>query len=1817
MGNINDVAARFAKIVKEDSTAKKDRTVYGTAVIFNSKLYVKLDGSERLTPIDTTTSIKEGDRVMVVIKAHAATVTGNITDPSASTGDTNDKIGDISGKVDKFDTIVAKKASIDLLNVREANIKKLIAEKATIKELNATNANIENLKAKKADIKNLNATNATIENLKAKMLTADVAAITYATIDNLKATNATIHNLQADYGDFKDLTATKLKAHDATITNLNATYANIDFANITKAAIKQFYATSGIIKDLVIGDQTVTGKIVGVTITGDLIEGNTIAADKLMIKGEDGLFYRLNVDASGVSTEQTAYNSINGSIITANSITAEKIAVHDLVAFDATIAGFHITDTAIFSTAKESAISTVRGIYLGKDGQLGLGDGNNYIKFYIDKNGKYKLGISVDSLTFATGQSVKDAIDTVDGKVSKIKSIDTTTIGYLVGDSGTTAPIGIWSAGVPVVPNGKFLWCQKITTYTDGSYDTTYSVSRTGDKGDKGDQGIPGLQGIQGEKGDQGIQGPKGDTGPQGPQGIQGLQGLQGKQGTQGIQGNTGPQGPQGIQGVKGVDGKNGVNSYFHIKYSNDGGKTFTANNGETVGVYIGTYVDNVEADSTSVSKYTWQQLQGAQGPKGDQGIKGVDGTNGKTSYLHIKYSNDGGKTFTANTGETVGTYIGTCTDYNSGDPTTVGSYTWAKIKGEQGIQGVKGVDGKNGANSYFHVAYANSADGRTSFSVSDPSNRAYIGTYVDSAVNDSTDPTKYTWQLVKGAQGAKGDQGIKGTNGTNGKTTYLHIAYANSADGKTGFDVSNSSGKLYIGQYTDFVSADSTNPVAYSWTKIKGEQGNKGDQGNPGTPGSKGDKGDKGDKGNDGTLSWTPVLRNSLRNGSTFTRSIKGSQYHWGSADFYSQESYIDGCYVSCRSISGETMISLNSDPAYDMNYPSLDYAWYCNGSGTCYIFENGANIGDQGAYDSNTVFKIVYDGVNVNYYKDNALRRSIARDKGVPLFLDSSLANDSSTLADVAFGPCGSKGGKGDKGDKGNPGAPGTNGKDGNGIKSTSVTYQTGASATTAPTGKWLSSPPVTSAAYPYMWTRTIIYYTDGTNATSYSVGCTPEGVVVGGRNLLKQTDFDKYGTGHLVRNGSNWSWDNNGSDSGGMPLGRKELRLEGNIGGIVYNDYIPLKANTLYTWSAMVYTTGNITMGTSVPMHYWLRNAANDNAKGLALEYISSNPPLGSAIPTNTWQHIWITYKTPNTYPIYIKPFIYNICTNPSFWWGLKLEEGNKATPWTPAPDDIDSDVAQMKIDNGNFRTTVTTTYADKSKLISLINQSSEKIKISAPKLDLQGAVSFSCFDTAAQNKINGISNTANTAATNAANALSNFANYTPRTLPDTRSTNQSPQWYVQNYPRQVITEFKECTAIGLTADETFCTLRTEVPWHDYNGGWPKQVASKVGRQLWRYGTSATTWSSWIDVGSWCSSKDKTYIDGGKIYAGSITAKQISVSDLSALNATIGGFSIGSASLYCHNEMTPGKAATQYQARIITGTASNSIAFNTRSRTYDGRNYADWGNTFYIRYDGFIAAYGGGKIGCWYLGATGNGALYNGMTSMNDTTNDGVYIGSDGIAFGKGSFKVSKTGAVRANGISCAKNLTVTTDNAAKGGIYTNGNISCVGNIVSSGGNVNVKGGVTAGGAVKGTYGTFSNTLSTSNGGGSITGNFYVSGYATMKGGYGTSDRRLKFDIRDLDADRAAILLKCMHPKSFKMISDAKTKRIGFIAQDVQSVLFSNQLDRTLFVGKAIDPANPEKDPYLTLNYSDLIGVLWKGWQIHEKEIAELKGEQNENT
>lgn len=257
---------------------------------------------------------------------------------------------------------------------------------------------------------------------------------------------------------------------------------------------------------------------------------------------------------------------------------------------------------------------------------------------------------ALSSETKAAAKDAQDAKNTAtdasttanEAKEAASKAATDIQTEYAQSDSATDEPTSGWSTDAPEWTEGTYIWMRHIVTYGNGSTETTPGVVITG------------------------------NTGKQGAQGIQGIQG---------------PQGEQGIQGDKGEDGST---SYFHIKYAPVENPT-SAQMTETPDVYIGTYVDTTQEDSTDPSKYTWARFQGMQG---EQGIPGV-GQDGKTSYLHIKYSDDG-TTFTDNAGEDPGNYIGQYTDFTQADSTTFSDYTWTLIKGEQGDNGTDGTRGKS-----------------------------------------------------------------------------------------------------------------------------------------------------------------------------------------------------------------------------------------------------------------------------------------------------------------------------------------------------------------------------------------------------------------------------------------------------------------------------------------------------------------------------------------------------------------------------------------------------------------------------------------------------------------------------------------------------------------------------------------------------------------------------------------------------------------------------------------------------------------------------------------------------------------------------------------------------------------------------------------------------------------------------------------------------------------------------------------------------------------------------------------------------------------
>lgn len=279
-----------------------------------------------------------------------------------------------------------------------------------------------------------------------------------------------------------------------------------------------------------------------------------------------------------------------------------------------------------------------------------------------------------------------------------------------------------------------------------------------------------------------------------------------------------GEPGAQGIPGKDGGNGTDGRTSYFHVMYApND--KPTSSQMSKEPNSYIGTYVDFIETDSRDPLAYSWVKIEGADGKDGTNGIPGTNGIDGKTSYIHMKYSDDG-STFTADNGETPGKWIGQYVDFVQADSTVFSDYVWTKIQGPQGIQGLKGADGKQ---YYTWLKYA---DTPTSGMSDDPTDKAYIGlAYNKESATESNNYNDYTWSLIKGE---KGDTGVAGQNGADGKQLYTWVKYATSASGANMSD--DPSGKTYIGlAYNKTTAAESTDASDYTWSLIKGDKGDTG----------------------------------------------------------------------------------------------------------------------------------------------------------------------------------------------------------------------------------------------------------------------------------------------------------------------------------------------------------------------------------------------------------------------------------------------------------------------------------------------------------------------------------------------------------------------------------------------------------------------------------------------------------------------------------------------------------------------------------------------------------------------------------------------------------------------------------------------------------------------------------------------------------------------------------------------------------------------------------------------------------------------------
>lgn len=436
--------------------------------------------------------------------------------------------------------------------------------------------------------------------------------------------------------------------------------------------------------------------------------------------------------------------------------------------------------------------------------------------------------------------------------------------------------------------------------------------------------------------------------------------------------------GSDGADGLPGKPGADGRTPYVHFAYADsvDGYTGFTTAEVYTPAqdidseltkvkvdvskkLYMGTYTDYIEEDSNDPARYHWQKVRGADGANGTPGKPGADG---RTPYVHFAYADsaDGRTGFTVY-GDPNKKYMGTYTDFTQADSTDPTKYKWSLIKGAdgangapgpqgvQGLQGPKGdqgIPGQRGADGrtqYTHIAYADNAYGN-GFSQT-ATGKAYIGIYQDFNPTDSTTPSSYRWTKWKGDDGANG---IPGPKGTDGKTPYIHFAYANSANGTSGFSVSDSTNKEYIGTYTDFTEADSTNPNLYKWTKIKGADGAKGDkgeqgdrglqgpagpagpQGIQGLQGPKGDQGIPGPRGVDGLTQYTHIAYSDADDGRIgFSQTDSNKPFIGLYQDFIQEDSPEPSKYRWTRWKGQDGEQGLPGKPGADGRTPYVHFAY------------------------------------------------------------------------------------------------------------------------------------------------------------------------------------------------------------------------------------------------------------------------------------------------------------------------------------------------------------------------------------------------------------------------------------------------------------------------------------------------------------------------------------------------------------------------------------------------------------------------------------------------------------------------------------------------------------------------------------------------------------------------------------------------------------------------------------------------------------------------------------------------------------------------
>lgn len=292
-----------------------------------------------------------------------------------------DKYADVTTVINNLDTAYAE---IDFANIETAAIENLIANSAFITSLNANYAqidlaNVDMANIATAQIEDLFTNTAMISELSSRYAAIDFANIQTAAITNLMANSAFVNSLDAAYAnidlanvDMANITSAKIAAlftNSAFISQLESRYADIDFATITEAAIRKVFAATGIVTNMTVSENLqVTGELSVLTINGDLINANTLKANRLLIEGEDGLYYELNLksyndgnidEEEWIRIESDVEDALHGTNIIAESITADRIA-----------AGSITTEQLTSTMATDLGITALETNYNGISGRV-------------------------------------------------------------------------------------------------------------------------------------------------------------------------------------------------------------------------------------------------------------------------------------------------------------------------------------------------------------------------------------------------------------------------------------------------------------------------------------------------------------------------------------------------------------------------------------------------------------------------------------------------------------------------------------------------------------------------------------------------------------------------------------------------------------------------------------------------------------------------------------------------------------------------------------------------------------------------------------------------------------------------------------------------------------------------------------------------------------------------------------------------------------------------------------------------------------------------------------------------------------------------------------------------------------------------------------------------------------------------------------------------------------------------------------------------------------------------------------------------------